>query len=798
MPRPLARPSLVLLLVACSVRAPELDPGPPLLLGRLSPRAAAELERCVRHEVDTKDLGALSIAVVDGGSVTWAMGYGWIDPERAPEPGRATAEDVEQCAARVDTLYRVGSVTKLFTDVALMRLVEEGRVRLDAPVRDYLPDFLPENPFGGEITLRQLASHRSGLVREPPVGSYFDPDEPSLTKTVKSLNRTRLVAAPGTVTKYSNAGLAVLGRVIESVEGRPFADVLRTRVLLPLGLEDPRLAREPWMARRTAHGRMWTYDGRTFPAPEFELSGMAPAGNLYASMLDLAKFATVAMGTGAPAEPLLARASWEAMMQPTLAADGAPTGFGIGFALGELDGARRCGHGGAVYGFSTELAFLPDERVAVAVACSLDVSNAVTRRLADHALRVVLAARKGREIPRLELGEPVEPRAAHDLVGHYRAESGETADLRMERGGLVLEWRGLLRALRAHGEELRVDDRHAFGPRVAPLPGGELEIDGVPYRRASAERPPPCPPELAPYLGDYGWDHDVLTVRERDGALEALIEWFWLDRLTPDGPDRFALPAGSGLYPLEHVTFERDGDGAVTALQLGPVRFPRRPESRGTFRIEPLRPIAELAAAARALEAPTGIAPEGRSVPSDLVDLQRVVPDLRCDVRYAGTDNFLGLPVYPVARAFLQRPAAEALARVQQDLRQEGLALLVHDAYRPWSVTRVFWDATPPELRGFVADPSEGSRHNRGCAVDLSLFDVLADAPVAMPSGYDEFTPRAYPAWPGGTSLQRWLRDRLRSAMEREGFEVYPQEWWHFDFRGWEHYAIENQSLEAL
>ena len=798
MPRSLARPSLALLLVACAVRSPEVDPGPPLLLGRLSPRAAAELERCVRHEVDTKDLGALSIAVVEGGNVTWAMGHGWIDPDQVPEPGRATAADVEQGAARVDTLYRVGSVTKLFTDVALMRLVEEGRVRLDAPVRDYLPDFLPENPFGGEITLRQLASHRSGLVREPPVGSYFDPGEPSLTKTVKSLNRTRLVAAPGTLTKYSNAGLAVLGRVIESVEGRPFDEVLRDRVLRPLGLDDPRLAREPWMARRTARGRMWTYDGRVFAAPEFELSGMAPAGNLYASMLDLAKFATVAMGTGPSAEPLLARASWEAMMQPTLADDGTPTPFGIGFALGELDGARRCGHGGAVYGFSTELAFLPDERVAVAVACSLDVSNAVTRRLADHALRVVQAARKGRDIPRLELGAPIEPHALRGLVGHYRAESGETADLREERDGLVLEWRGMLRALRVHDNALRVDDRHAFGTRVAPSPAGGIEIEGVPYLRASEERPPPCRPEFEPYLGDYGWDHNVLTVRERDGALEALIEWFWLDRLAPDGPDRFALPAGAGLYPLEHVTFERDGDGAVTALLLGQVRFPRRASASGTFRIEPLRPIAELAAAARALEAPTGIAPDARSVPSDLVDLARVVPDLRCDIRYAGADNFLGLPVYPVARAFLQRPAAEALARVQRDLEQEGLALLVHDAYRPWSVTRVFWDATPPELRDFVADPAQGSRHNRGCAVDLTLFDVLSGAPVEMPSGYDEFTPRAYPAWPGGSALQRWMRDRLRSAMEQEGFEVYPQEWWHFDFRGWEHYAIENQSLESL
>ena len=152
----------------------------------------------------------------------------------------------------------------------------------------------------------------------------------------------------------------------------------------------------------------------------------------------------------------------------------------------------------------------------------------------------------------------------------------------------------------------------------------------------------------------------------------------------------------------------------------------------------------------------------------------------------------MGAPMYDRARARLQRPAAEALGRAQRALAADGFGLLIHDAYRPWYVTRMFWDATPDSLRVFVADPASGSRHNRGAAVDLSLYDLATGRPVTMVSGYDEFSPRAYPFYPGGTAEQRWLRARLRHAMEREGFLVYDAEWWHFDHASWRRWTIGN------
>jgi D-alanyl-D-alanine dipeptidase len=174
----------------------------------------------------------------------------------------------------------------------------------------------------------------------------------------------------------------------------------------------------------------------------------------------------------------------------------------------------------------------------------------------------------------------------------------------------------------------------------------------------------------------------------------------------------------------------------------------------------------------------------------DLVELVQLDPAIRLDIRYATPDNLVGRAVYPEARAFLQRPAAEALVRVNAALKKEGYGLLVFDGYRPWAVTKIFWDVTPPEKREFVADPAKGSKHNRGCAVDLSLYSLATGREVPMPSVYDEMSPRAYPGYTGGTTAERQARDRLRSAMEAEGFTVEPNEWWHFNYRDWARYPI--------
>ncbi len=182
----------------------------------------------------------------------------------------------------------------------------------------------------------------------------------------------------------------------------------------------------------------------------------------------------------------------------------------------------------------------------------------------------------------------------------------------------------------------------------------------------------------------------------------------------------------------------------------------------------------------------------------DLVELVNLDRTIKLDIRYATSNNFLGRAVYKEARAFLQRPAAEALIRVNTSLGKKGYGLVVFDGYRPWSVTKVFWDETPQQKRNFVADPAKGSRHNRGCAVDLSLYDLKTGEQVVMPSGYDEFSERAYPNYKGGTVEQRERRELLRSAMESEGFRVNDYEWWHFDYKDWRQYPVLNTGFDQI
>ena len=184
--------------------------------------------------------------------------------------------------------------------------------------------------------------------------------------------------------------------------------------------------------------------------------------------------------------------------------------------------------------------------------------------------------------------------------------------------------------------------------------------------------------------------------------------------------------------------------------------------------------------------------------PPDLVEIVHLDPTLRLDIRYSTKNNFLGRRIYKQARAFLQRPAAEALARVSAALKAQGFGLIVFDGYRPWSVTKIFWDSTPEHLREFVADPAKGSRHNRGCAVDLTMCDLKTGLPVKMPSEYDEFTERAHINYQCATSEARRLRDTLRAAMEAEGFAIYEPEWWHYDYKDWRQYPILDVSFKEV
>ena len=182
----------------------------------------------------------------------------------------------------------------------------------------------------------------------------------------------------------------------------------------------------------------------------------------------------------------------------------------------------------------------------------------------------------------------------------------------------------------------------------------------------------------------------------------------------------------------------------------------------------------------------------------ELVEVIKLDPTIKLDIRYATKNNFLGHPVYKKAKAYLQEPVAEALVRVNKDLKKDSYGLIVFDGYRPWSVTKLFWDEIESNKRKFVADPKIGSIHNRGCAVDLTLYDLKTEKEIKMPSAYDEFSERAYPAYSGGTKEEKEKRDFLIKAMKKHGFTVHPNEWWHYDFKDCNLYPILDLTFEEI
>lgn len=745
------------------------------------------LAAAVEYEVNSKQLPALSIALVEGDDVLWSQGYGFQDAEK-------------KVPATADTIYRVGSISKLLTDISLMKLVEQGVLDLDAPVVDYLPDFKPNNTTGKPITLRMLMTHRSGIVRESPVGSYFDPAGPSLDQTVASLNGTPMIYEPDTRTKYSNAAIAVVGAVLESKLSGRHADLVNKEIFEPLQMTSSSFELTPQIDSRLSTAYMWTYDNRRFAAPKF-LLGTGPAGNLYSTVLDLCKFTSLIFNEGKTKRgQVIQPETLKLMTTAQVDSDGKPQSFGIGFAVGELDGNKKIGHGGAVYGFSTQLEALPDRKLGVVAACALDGSNGVVSRLSLYALRLMIAKQDGQPLPQYQRTEAIAAARARALVGFYQEVGGERFTRIEELNGKCFMLRGSFRyELRADAQDgtLLTDDVLGYGLRVELKDDHTLIVGDATFKRIEPAPPAPIPERWQGLIGEYGWDHNTLYILEDAGKLTALIEWFYYYPLTEVNENEYRFP-DYGLYHGEGLKFSRNERGDATEVVAAEVIFVRREvgtKAGETFKINPVRPIDELRAGAL-----TATPPEepGQYRDSELVELTALDPTIKLDIRYASNNNFTGEVFYQQAKAFMQRPAAEAVARANARLKTLGLGLLVHDAYRPWHVTKMFWDATPAEMKDFVANPANGSRHNRGCAVDITLYDLHTGEPIQMVAGYDEFSPRSFPLYPGGTSRQRWYRQHLRQTMEAEGFTVYEFEWWHFDFKDWRQYRIGNVTFEEI
>jgi CubicO group peptidase (beta-lactamase class C family) len=520
---------------------------------------AEQIERLIRHEIDEKQLPGFSVALVDDQQIVWAQGFGFADPDnRIP----ATAE----------TVYRVGSVSKLYTAIGIMQQVERGHLNLDAPVSEYLPSFHPPNPFQKPITLRELMSHRAGLVREPPLGSYFDSSEPSLAEVVNSLNSTGLVYEPGTHTKYSNAGDAVAGRVLEAVTKQPYTQYLQDNVLRPLQLDSSAFLPLPAITAKLAKGYMWNYDGKVFRAPTFEL-GTGPAGNLYSNVIDQARFLSWIFTGGRGANGSVLKSETLAQM---FLPQSPGSGYGIGFALLNLDGIKMVGHRGGVYGFSTEMLAMPEEKLGVVTITNMDESTEVAWHVAFTALRLMLAVHASKPLPPLRLTTKIPVEDMPRLEGRYQ-KGEKSIEIFQRSGRLFIEPMdgGGISELRQFDTSLVTDDRNAWGWRISPVANG-IEVgggNGEILQRVTPQESSPPPTKWHDLLGDYGWDYNPLHILERNGQLTALLEMDF-NPLTPISADIWQFPRNSA-YDGERLTFLRDKNGCPTKARVGEIVFPR-------------------------------------------------------------------------------------------------------------------------------------------------------------------------------------------------------------------------------
>jgi len=179
------------------------------------------------------------------------------------------------------------------------------------------------------------------------------------------------------------------------------------------------------------------------------------------------------------------------------------------------------------------------------------------------------------------------------------------------------------------------------------------------------------------------------------------------------------------------------------------------------------------------------------------INLEDFIPGIKIDIRYATDNNFLGMAVYPHnAKAYLRLPAAIALKKVQEELSKRGLGLKIYDAYRPYSVTVKFWEKVKDT--NYVSSPFQGSRHNRGCAVDLTLIDKKTGKELEMPTHFDDFSIKAHSDYKNVSDTVKANRTLLSNIMAKHGFRKLSTEWWHFDFSGWENYFLMDLNFDQL
>jgi CubicO group peptidase (beta-lactamase class C family) len=479
----------VFVLAACG--SPPLQTRP-VLLGDTQ-GAVTQLQAFIEHEMKAQRLAGMSIALVEDQRVLWTQGYGWADTQNK-QP------------ATPQTLYRVGSISKLFTATALMQMVEAGQVKLDAPVQAVLPQFQMRSRFGpaSAITPRQLLTHHAGLPRDVGHGMWTA-DPARFTAVTTAMAQQDAAYPPQTVFSYSNLGFDVLGHVVEQVAGQPFESHVQKSLLMPLGMTNA-----SFTAALPPHALMAKPHNKGQVAPEPALRDV-PAGGLNASVLDLSRFLSMVFANGRAGDRSMLQAQTVAQMLAVQNADLAlDLGFrnGLGWMLstlgeGSLQGAGVVAHhGGATVNFRSQLYALPEHKLGVVVLSNDAAAQEAVNRIAVKALDLLLQAKSGITQPArvkpVESDQPWTDQAMQAIEGDYTTHFGHVRVVR-KGGGLQAQAFGRIFKLQPlQGDQLGL--RYSV-LGLFPVSLGELDFIAISTRRVA--------------------DRQVLVVRS--GAQEMLL-----------------------------------------------------------------------------------------------------------------------------------------------------------------------------------------------------------------------------------------------------------------------------------
>jgi CubicO group peptidase (beta-lactamase class C family) len=531
------------------------------------------LDEAIRSEIQKYGIHGIAVALVDDQQVVHLAGLG---------------------DARPDSIFRAGSISKLFNAVAVMQLVEQGKLDLDAPIQQYGDQFSLVIPAENSppITLRMLLCHRSGMIRESPVGGYLDASQASLAEMVASVRSCVLIDPPNTKTRYSNVGPSIAGQIVATVAGMPYDQLQREKILGPIGMTSSSFLTKGVPRDRLAAGHMRITDGKggfhEGEAPVFDL-GTLPAGNLWTTAGDLAKFLSMlAVDGSVNGKPIISRKTLDEMWKPQLIT--ADTGFGLAFRVGKFRNHKSVGHMGAVYGHTSSVALLPESRIGVVLLSNEDIAVGPLNKLTNLALSLMLEAKLGEKPPPSSKPRDASPKELAPLAGDYESPS-HWARIELVDGKLVgniggqpieLTPRGtsadadpeknLVTAFMANGRLL--DDSPVQFDRDSTGQGTAFHAIEQKFTRVDPHAAPPIPPSWSDFKGVYGSDFIPLVISIRHGHLYALIENEYDYRLIPESRNVFRCPPG--MYHEESIVFMPDRDGKIHGASIANMYLKRK------------------------------------------------------------------------------------------------------------------------------------------------------------------------------------------------------------------------------